>query len=104
MALFAKFHIKQKTCYEFAYKQIFTKLLGLANIVNKYKQKEEEDKEYVNNIFKKNSYMDNQLIEFFNDYSILNEFRPAELVEFRGVTKDLREIRQDIEMKATGIT
>lgn len=37
IGVFGKFHMKQKQCYEFSYKQIFTKMIGLTTLIKRYR-------------------------------------------------------------------
>ena len=80
------------------------KMIGLANKLKIYEAREQADKEYEENIFKNLKYLDEQLNDYFNNDNETkfdeNELLTAnKLGEFSGVTKNLREIRQSIELK-----
>eukprot|EP00347_Sterkiella_histriomuscorum_P013687 403363753 len=105
IALLAKFYLRQKSCYEFAYKQIFMKLLGLANRLKIYQKKEQDDKDYEENIFKNLGNLEADFQEYMNMFQDQEDGgKLNQKTEFSGVTKNLRDIKQQNELKASSIT
>lgn len=64
MGAFAKFYVRQKSCYDFSYQQMQANMEALLNQISLYKLKEEQDKQYELNLFKNNTKYDQALTAY----------------------------------------
>lgn len=69
-------------------------MMGLANRLKIYQKKEQDDKDYEDNIFKNLGTLEADFQEYMNMYKDENDNdKLNKKTEFSGVTKDLRDIK-----------